>query len=154
MLDRESRVQGYATYFEFARANYTIQIVIIPDAYSSTGHLAPAFAYWRQVDSGKPKRQWKQHRLVGLSPEVVNGSVPLDEAKITEIANARALSLNFLFDPIQKRGFELVNKPLVVQISSKDIDDVNARKTPNKVIHRVQQSRIASGFPADLVRSI
>ena len=149
MLDREKRVQGYATYFEFAKPNGTIQLVLFPDAYSSSGHMTPAHAYWRQVDTWKPKRQWKRHRLATTVQDLVS-----DETQLLILANEKLLSLTFLLKPVFASGYQLVGKPLVVEISSKDIDDINERKTPTKVIHRVQQSRIASGFPADLVKSV
>ena len=56
-----------------------------------------------------------------------------------------------LFDAIVAQGWELRIKPLVLEVSQVDLDDIAKGKTPYKLMYRMQQCRLKAGFPADAV---
>ena len=56
-----------------------------------------------------------------------------------------------LFNHLLSEGWSLRNKPLLIEISRYDADDIAKSKTPNKALYRVHISRKAQGFPAELV---
>ena len=59
MLDKEKKVQGIAVYAEFRRAGQTMQLIVTPDTYTTTGNLVPMNLIRRVVTKDTPKKQWK-----------------------------------------------------------------------------------------------
>jgi hypothetical protein len=55
-----------------------------------------------------------------------------------------------LFDGIKNGGWILTNETLFIETSKKDLDDVKLSKTPNKMLYRINQTRTALGFPAEI----
>jgi hypothetical protein len=50
-------------------------------------------------------------------------------------------------------GWAMVNEPLLIEVSKKDMDDIQLNKTPNKFLYRVDLTKKAKGFPEPLLKN-
>jgi hypothetical protein len=147
MLDKEKAVQGVAVYGEFSRRGATTQMIITPDGYTSNGTMVPATVIRRTITTHTPKKAWKFSRLA--TAEVISGLEPVKE----DYAAHRLRYASSLFDQLLSGGWTIVRKPVLVEMSRKDADDINQMKTPTKMIYRISQSRTALDFPEDLIQT-
>ena len=147
MLDKDKEVQGVAVYAEFARMGATTQIIITPEGYTSGGVKVPASIIRRTVTETTPKKQWKFSRLASSDLRVHS-----DDDKAA-YANDRMKYAATLFDQLLSGSWSLVKKPVLIEASKKDYDDIHISKTPTKMIYRISQSRVALDFPADLIQT-
>jgi hypothetical protein len=44
----------------------------------------------------------------------------------------------------------MTNEPILTETSKKDLEDVKLGKTPNKMLYRINQTKTALGFPAEI----
>lgn len=148
MLDKEKKVQGIGVYAEFRRAGQTMQMIITPDAYTTTGELVPMTLIRRVVTKITPKKQWKISviRDNGFRSMVEAGTTISDMEKEL-FTEGRMTYATHHFDDIIRQGWALEQKPILVEVSRHDADDLSKNKTPNKIIYRVHISRKALGFP-------
>jgi hypothetical protein len=156
MLDKDKPVQGYVIYAEFTLGDETRQIFFTPDGYTSLGHLVPMQAHYRTVGKHTPRKQWKNTNLStrDLVPALSAAAAgdpdpfgPLNE----EWAENRVLTvIRGYLSQIISREWKMVGAPLVVEASKQDMDDIHGYKTPTKIIYRLNQTRLAAGYPAEL----
>ncbi len=149
MLDKEKKVQGIAVYAEFRRAGQTMQLIVTPDAYTTEGNLVPMTLIRRIVTKETPKKQWKNSTLRGsidLS-EMVTEKITISDLEKLEFTETRMRHAIHFFDQILSQGWTIEQKPILVEVSRHDADDLIKGKTPNKIIYRVHISRKALGFP-------
>jgi hypothetical protein len=144
MLDKEKKVQGIAVYAEFRRAGQTMQLIVTPDAYTTEGNLVPMTLIRRIVTKETPKKQWKNSTLRGVNVEEQSKVEDKDKAEFAELRMRHAIHF---FDQIITQGWTIEQKPILVEVSRHDADDLIKGKTPNKIIYRVHISRKALGFP-------
>jgi hypothetical protein len=160
MLDRDKDVQGVATYYEFRKevptsgdTHYaTTMLLITPDGYTEDGRFVSANLYRRVVTHYSPRKQWRTSAL-GYPDDTMRETgtpnpVPTDE--VEKVGERRLQYAYGLFRSLMDGGWELVKEPLFVEVSKKDLTDVAVSKTPSKLVYRINQSRVAKGFPADL----
>lgn len=152
MLDKEAKVQGVGVYAEFVKPGQAYQILFTPDCYTHAGTLIPMTLHRRIVTPMTPKKQWKQHTLRhdNLNHLVSSGDTLLDEAVPTFTEERMRYALP-LFYQLLSEGWTLRNKPLLIEVSRYDADDIAKSKTPNKALYRVHISRKAQGFPEELI---
>jgi hypothetical protein len=146
--DVTKEVQGVAVYAEFSKPNATMMFIITPDGYSEEGHKVNASLYRRIVTSYSPKKQWRNTSLIE-----VDFSRPLpsgDNFRKQRLAEERLLIVRQLFEGIVTGGWSLVKEPIFVEVSKKDLDDVRKRKTPSKIVYRINQTRKTLGFPVEM----
>jgi hypothetical protein len=148
MLDKDKKVQGIAVYAEFRRAGQTMQLIITPDAYTTVGTLVPMTLIRRVVTKDTPKKQWKNSILRGvdIAELLATGATIADTGK-SEFTETRMRHAIHHFDQIVSQGWVIEQKPILVEVSRHDADDLIKGKTPNKIIYRVHISRKALGFP-------
>jgi hypothetical protein len=152
MLDKEAKVQGVGVYAEFTKPGSTYQIFITPDCYTHAGTLIPMSLHRRVVTPITPKKQWKQTTLRHPAlVEVVEAGQSVADENISTFTEERVRYALPLFYQLLSEGWTLRNKPLLIEISRYDADDIAKSKTPNKAIYRIHISRKAQGFPAELV---
>jgi hypothetical protein len=149
MLDKEKKVQGIAVYAEFRRAGQTMQLIVTPDAYTTEGNLVPMTLIRRIVTKETPKKQWKNSTLRGGIDlnEMVTGKITLTDLEKSDFAETRMRHATHFFDQIVSQGWTIEQRPILVEVSRHDADDLIKGKTPNKIIYRVHISRKALGFP-------
>lgn len=148
MLDKDKKVQGIGVYAEFRRAGQTMQLIITPDAYTTTGELIPMTLIRRVVTKDTPKKQWKNSvfRDNGFV-EMVKAGTTIQDSEKELFTEGRMRYATHHFDEIVRQGWTLEQKPILVEVSRHDADDLSKGKTPNKIIYRVHISRKALGFP-------
>lgn len=148
MPDLTKDVQGVAVYAEFARPSATTQVIIVPDGYDNEGRLIGLSVVRRVITASTPKKPWKFSILEPTNP----ASVITDADSDTICAQRMAIPAT-LFDQILSGGWTMVGQPILIEASKKDMDDIGTKKTPTKMLYRINQSRTALGFPAALINS-
>jgi hypothetical protein len=140
IIDSSKSVQGSAFYAEFTNSyGHVFQIFITPDGVNEVGELVTATAFTRTLSEAKPKRQW---RATKLGRQIVNE----DGVATPESRETRLSALEYTVRRLSTQ-YTLVEKPLFVEVSKKDLLDVGLGKTPIKVTYRIGQTRSAQGFP-------
>lgn len=148
MLDKEKKVQGIAVYAEFRRAGQTLQLIVTPDAYTTAGTLVPMNLVRRVVTKETPKKQWKIAVLRGLDlTEIIDSRATISDMDKDEFTEKRMRHAIHFFDDFLRQGWVIEGKPILVEVSRHDADDLIKGKTPNKIIYRIHISRKALGFP-------
>jgi hypothetical protein len=153
-VDISKSVQGVGLYAEFARFNATTQVIITPTGYNSDGDEVPMHIVRRTVTTTSPRKQWRfstlvqpPHPILQLASEA---GITIDAAK--ELYCDEALRYaSSLFDQLSRGDWLIVGDPILVEVSKTDLDAVKVAKTPTKLLYRINQCRIAQGYPADLV---
>jgi hypothetical protein len=79
--------------------------------------------------------------------------VTLDEAKELSCDDRMRYASN-LFDQIMRGDWLLVSDPILVEVSKTDLDAIRQSKTPTKLLYRITQSRLAKGYPAEIVNAV
>jgi hypothetical protein len=149
MLDATKDVQGIALYAEFRKPGAMMQILITPDGYANDGKEVPASLYRRVTTPLTPKKQWRSSNLSWRAVSDLNGEALANDKK-ENFAETRMSFATQLFDGIKNGGWILTNETLFIETSKKDLDDVKLSKTPNKMLYRINQTRTALGFPAEI----
>jgi hypothetical protein len=156
-MDKKAHVQGLALYLEYEKpydSGFAVQQVLItPDGYTSEGALVQTHLFRRRMKPGEGKKQWKvtatNEKLVA---DVLSGEVAeLNADTWGQKAYMRLEYATPLFDAIRDQHWSLRLKPLVMEVSQVDLDDVSKGKTPYKLMYRMQQCRLKAGFPVDAV---
>lgn len=151
-MDAAKDVQGVGVFMEFRRPGATTQFMLFPDGYDSTGKIIDARFARRTVTLGAPKKQWRMASLpTGEVKAILDTGMPLQPINKDSVANNRLTNVATLMNTLLTSGWELVNKPILVEVSKKDLDDIRLHKTPSKLMYRVNQCKIALGYPTSLV---
>jgi hypothetical protein len=149
-------IQGFAVYFEVARgSNTVVQFLLTPDGFDTNDDFVGARMYYRQLTDLQPRKQWRGYTLekdtilkLLTDTDVSISLIPASEA-FTE--NRLDTTMGSLIKRLHyDNNWRVTYKPLVVEVSKKDLSDISSRKTPTKVIYRVQQVKKAVGFPETL----
>lgn len=156
-MDKKSHVQGLALYLEYEKPYdtgfYVQQVLITPDGFNSAGALVQSHVFRRRMRPGEGKKQWKVTATSDkLMVDSLSGAVEeLDFSVVGKKAYMRMEYTTPLFDAITSQHFTLRLKPLVMEVSQIDLDDITRGKTPYKLMYRMQQCRLKAGFPADAI---
>jgi hypothetical protein len=149
MLDATKDVQGIALYAEFRKPGALMQILITPDGYAVDGKEVPA-SLWRRVTTPlTPKKQWRNSALSWRAISDLNGEALANAMKET-FTETRMSFTTQLFDGIKNGGWQITKEPILIETSKKDLEDVRQSKTPNKMLYRINQTKTALGFPAEI----
>lgn len=151
-MDKDKAVQGVAIYAEFARNEATTQIIITPDGFNSEGSPVPGTIIRRTLTKDTPKKQWRLSSL--WSVRAGDESDILSPERKAEYVEYRMKYATSLFDQLNRGAWELVKRPIMVEVSKKDNDMIKFGKAPTKMLYRIAQSRTALDFPADLVNTV
>lgn len=149
MLDATKDVQGITLYTEFRKPGAMMQILITPDGYAVDGKEVSASLYRRVTTPATPKKQWRNSNLSWRAITDLNGEALADGAKEQFTENRLSFATQ-LFDGIKNGGWQMTKEPILIETSKKDLDDVRSGKTPNKLMYRINQTRTALGFPAEI----
>jgi hypothetical protein len=149
-------IQGFAVYFEVARgSNTVVQFLLTPDGFNTADDFVGARMYYRQLSSTQPRKQWQGYTL---EKDTVLKLLAGTELSISSMPTSEDFTENRLDKTIGNlikrlhydNNWRITYKPLVVEVSKKDLSDISSWKTPTKVIYRVQQVKKAVGFPETL----
>lgn len=135
-------VQGFALYIEIAEPNKTQQVLFIPTGYDSSGRLVKERYFYREISSGYSKALWRLVVVPEINPEI--------EGTRQAVYEKFGVIMTWLGISRDEHDYSLVGKPLFVEVSRLDYDDIINSKTPTKLIYRVNQSRIGAGYPVEV----
>jgi hypothetical protein len=150
MLDNTKEVQGVGVYAEFRKPGATMQIIVTPDGYTTDGKELPAQLFRRVVTPASPKKQWRNSPIPNQPITALSGS-PLQDADKETFSSQRMMGFTELFDAIGNGGWQIVKDAFLVEVSKKDLEEIRANKTPNKLLYRINLVRQASDFPEELI---
>jgi ribosomal protein L35 len=148
-MQMDKEVQGVASYLEFRRSDSTIQIVIIPDAMTTTGKLTRASMFRRQITTHSPRKQWR-NTYFNMNFDKSDADVlSKDESDIATMTRLGVIEDYIV--RIADYGFTLYKKPLFAEISKHDADSIVIGKLPSKLMYRISQLRSVNGFDENLI---
>ena len=158
-MDANTTVSGKALYLELTNAEYTAQVLVTPEGITSKGNKQPIALLRRTVSKWSPRKTWQQDNTYSHQTEL-NSTLVADGAtsKFTQVDSEDALkmaleSLNSTYNLLEyliPRGWTLREKPIALEVSVADIDDLANFATPAALMRRLTRSRKAAGFPDDL----
>lgn len=169
----KAKIVGKALYLEFEptenapewmkSSNQVTQMIMIPAGIGTKGtsQHAPTL-YTRTVSKHSPKAQWRKN--IGnydystgkdVSKSGLNLVPELAEAKKVAVESINSI-INFLGRSFMTYGddklaTQLRKKPIVVEVTSDDIQDSIDYKTPSALVRRIQKARVSLDFPEKLV---
>ena len=148
-MQMDKEVQGVASYLEFRRYDSTIQIVIIPDAVTTTGKVTRASMFRRQITTISPRKQWRSTYFNINFDKADADFLSKDESDIATMT--RLAPVESYLSSIASYGFTLYKKPLLAEISKQDVDSILIGKLPSKLMYRISQLRSVNGFDENLI---
>ncbi len=152
MLDKDKPIQGVSVYAEFVKSGHRTELFITPDGFTPTGEIVPAKIYRRTVSTLKPKKLWQQ-TTVQFADDIatVGGIKDLSDISLKEqYVDKRLEHLQSIFLGLVSGEWEMKNDPILIETSQNDFIEISKGETPVKVIYRINQSRKALGFPAEI----
>ncbi len=158
-MDANTTVSGKALYLELVNGDYTAQVLVVPEGITSTGNKQPLALLRRTVSKWSPRKTWQQDNAYTYQTElqtktVADGATSKFEQMDSEDAMAVALesllNTHNLLDYLIPKEWTLRAKPIALEVSVADIDDLNSYNTPAALMRRLTRSRKAAGFPDDL----
>jgi hypothetical protein len=151
MLDKEKPIQGVSVYAEFVRTGMRTELFITPDGFTPTGELVPAKIYRRVVSTEKPKKLWQQTTVQFAEDMAQVGVKDLSDISLKEqYVDKRLEHLQSIFAGLIGGDWEMKNDPFLVETSQNDLVEIYKGDTPVKIVYRINQSRKALGFPAEI----
>lgn len=154
----KNKVLGKALYLEFRREQYTVQLVVTPEAVNENGEYVPMSLMRRQISSYHPRKSWRfdnagNAKNAERKVEVLNldGSfkeLPLDSAKFSG-----KMGLQFvkpLLSQLHHQDWKMEKTPVMIEFSQEDAEKISKSETPQGLVRRILRVREALGFPSDL----
>ena len=140
---------GNALYLELRRGTQTSQVILSPQVYNPvTDKTQKSTIITRQISETNPKRSWRYYQFK---------STPMLEK--TEDMERTMATIKPLLDEVSpffvgyvSGGWELFQTPISVELSSADLDDLAATKTPSALIRRLIRARGEAGYPEELFK--
>lgn len=153
MLRVDDDVQGFAVYTEFDKPGQAFQFLVTPDAYANDGSLVPLAVHRRTVTPMTRKKQWKSTMITTdkIKQYLDSPTMYVSSAELTSFTEERMRHTLVLFDQLLNSGWRVREKPMLVEFSRYDADDVKDSITPSKVLYRVLQCRLALGMPKEII---
>lgn len=149
MLDKEKDVQGVALYAEWEKPEALTQIFFTPDGYTDSGAFMKARMYRRVITTDNPRKQWKATPLYGSHEDFEFE----EESEKRRYSANRVTGMREYFNALIHGGWAMVNEPLLIEVSKKDMEDMALDKTPTKFLYRVDLTKKAKGFPEPLKKN-
>jgi hypothetical protein len=107
--------------------------------------------YRRVVSKEKPKKLWQQTTVQFAEELAQVGSKDLAELGLKDTYVSKRLEhLNSIFAGLVEGDWQLVNDPILIETSQNDLVEIYKGETPIKIVYRINQSRKALGFPAEI----
>lgn len=153
MADKD-KVVGKALYLELRNSGSTYQMIITPDAVSSSGRAVPAMVYRRQISEAKPRKAWKTMSFPALSLNAFGTYDPQDADAAKSVSGTRINdTLASIFRQLSHYNYAMYKTPIYVEVSAEDIETIRMCKTPYKVLGRITRVRKTLGFGDALFNS-
>lgn len=146
MADKD-KVVGKALYLELRNSGSTYQMIITPDAVSSSGRAVPAMVYRRQISEARPRKAWKTLSFPALPLNAFGTYDPQDADAAKSVSGTRVNdTLASIFRQLSHYSYAVYKTPIYVEVSAEDIETIRMCKTPYKVLGRITRVRKTLGF--------
>ena len=158
-MDANTTVSGKALYLELINGEYTAQVLVVPEGITSKGSKHTMSLLRRTVSKWSPRKTWQQDNSFTYQTElqtkiVADGATSkfeqMDSDDAQLVALESLLNTHNLLDYLIPKEWTLRGKPIALEVSVADIDDLAAYGTPAALMRRLTRSRKAAGFPDDL----
>ena len=150
MADKD-KVVGKALYLELRNSGSTYQMIITPDAVSSSGRAVPAMVYRRQISEARPRKAWKTMSFPALPLNAFGTYDPQDVDAVKAVSGTRINdTLASIFRQLSHYRYTMYKTPIYVEVSAEDIETIRMCKTPYKVLGRITRVRKTLGFGESL----
>lgn len=156
---------GKGLYLEFVPAgedatsvtSKVLQILFTPEGFDEAGNYTQFAMCSRTIADYSPRKQWRVSKAGVNNKETLMSGLPMNSA------NAQELGLKMIehfTKTIEKSVFssadnslvwKLRGKPIAVEITSFDLNEINQFTAPNPALRRIQKCRVALDFPEKLV---
>lgn len=139
---------GHALYLELFRedAESTLQILFTTEMLNEHYvHVQPTM-YHRVLTPTSPRATWRTKIFPGLS-EVSPLTGTLVKRADKEFDETAVIRHSRIFNQIAAYGYKLSLKPIVVQVSVEDTEQLRAGRTPYKVLNRITKVRDQYSYP-------
>lgn len=155
-------IVGKGLYLEFEPTEATgsariMQVLFTPEGFDEDGNYAPFSMHSRTVADYSPRKQWRVTKCGTSNKDLLTSGEPVGQITAQELAVAmtsrfqehleRAISTHTKEELVWK----LRAKPIAVEVTSFDLQEVNAYKTPSPVLRRIQKCRLGLALPEKLV---
>lgn len=148
-------VQGLALYLEFRKPLSTCQILISPDGFDTLGKPVTSVFMRRVLTTGATKRKWRPYVIPSndQTKELLReGREVTSNEELDELMKFRMRGLGDYLVSIARNGYTLANDSVIyVEVSKEDLGQLSQATMPTKLWTRVKSSRIAKGFPENII---
>jgi hypothetical protein len=143
-----ANVIGKALYLEFRNDGLTQQVLFTPEGITTSGKYVPLTTYRRRISALAPRKAWRQMSTAFRSETdpITNKLVPLGKEHASATIPDRVGYTDGLFAQLLNSSWQLHVKPITVEVTSDDLEDVRLGKTPYKILARITRSRRALNF--------
>lgn len=156
----ENSVIGKALYLELVPTDTSAdsritQILITPEAYDHTGNFVGMALHSRTISPSSPRKQWRINFSDVNNKEVFDSRVLTGVGMSSPLAQELAVKMVARFEASLAKQvsykFAVRNRPIVVEVSALDLNEISKYTTPQALMRRLQKARVACGFPEKLV---
>jgi hypothetical protein len=150
----DTKVIGKALYLEMRNGLHTMQLIMTPEGFNTTNKLVPMTIYRRRISKVQPRKTWKQisaHTAPECDASGKIAQYSLEQA--TLVVKDKLSFTDSIFNQLVMQGWSLHGKPIVVEVTPEDMDDVRMGKTPYKILGRITRCRRVLGFGEALFAS-
>lgn len=156
------KVRGLGLYLELVPTKgsmvgkKTTQILFTPEGIDEKGNYVKFAMFSRTVSDWSPRKQWRATFSLQNNNEAVLTGLPIPEESLevlTEsmVSRFRKSLENYLASNVDEEMVLRGGKPIVLEITSLDLDEVSNYKAPAPALRRLQKVRLALGLPEKLV---
>jgi hypothetical protein len=147
------KIIGKGLYLEFTYPESTAitQILFTPEGRNAEGKYVQFAMMSRTISETSPRKQWRVN-FCGTNNEATLGDLstitnPEELVDTMTIRFAKAVERMVSANPAMK----LRSKPISLEITSIDLNEVADYKAPSPALRRLQKARVALDFPEKLV---
>lgn len=138
---------GKALYLEFRKDQYTYQVILTPHAISLENEVIPPAFLRRRVSVWHPRRNWQLDKFSRVATPSRDSYGAFEqnpvEVGVENYVEEVFAQISAQLRNLSSQGWELFERPLVVEFSHEDLDAIAQGKTPNQLYRRVERSRKA-----------
>jgi hypothetical protein len=142
-----ANVIGKALYLELRDGAVTQQVLFTPEGITSGGKYVPLTTYRRRISATAPRKAWRQMTTMFMSERDPSGNlIQLGKEHALATVLDRVSYTEGLFNQLTNNDYRIHGKPITVEVTSDDLEDVRLGKTPYKVLGRITRSRRVLDF--------
>jgi hypothetical protein len=144
MANPDTDLQGVGVYVEQRSPNrttgITYQMFIFPEGYTPTLQRVAPKVFYRYLNKYATRKTWSCRAL-----------------QLGEVDFSSTESLVNLLEPLLGRAvageYTMVEKPLLFEVSMKDMLQIAGGKLPTRINSKIKAMRSAHGYPEDVVEA-